>query len=155
MRNKNFIAEHRGGPLNKKNHYLLALWAADCAEHVLSTFTDISSDNRPQKAIELARAWASGKISVGDARNAAFAAHAAAREIQNSGKAASTAARAAGHAVATAHMADHSLQAANYALKTIELLNMSAEDEINWQNETLPKDIKNLILEAREKNAKN
>ena len=48
----------------------------------------------------------------------AVGAHAAAREVEI--KSASAAARAAGHAVATAHMADHSLGASLYALRAVE-----------------------------------
>src|SRR5438477_12832703 len=60
-----------------------ALWAADCAEHVLSNFESIrSNDDRPRKAIEAARAWARGEITMMMARAAAVQAHAAARESQ-------------------------------------------------------------------------
>jgi len=38
MRDKRFIAEHRGGPLKKEQHYQLIKWACDCAEHVLCLF---------------------------------------------------------------------------------------------------------------------
>lgn len=155
MRNKDFIAKHRGGPLSKENHILLILWAADCAEHVLSVFTNVSSDNRPQEALRLAREWANGNISVGEARNAAFAAHDAAREVKNTNKAACEAARSAGHAVATAHMADHSLQAARYALKAIKENSLSVNDELEWQNKHLPGEIKELVLNVRKENAKN
>src|SRR5262245_7566229 len=37
-------------------------------------------DDRPRRAIETARAWAAGAVSVGAARTAAVAAHAAARD---------------------------------------------------------------------------
>ena len=35
MRDKRFVAEHRGGPLKKEQHYQLINWACDCAEHVM------------------------------------------------------------------------------------------------------------------------
>lgn len=92
----------------------LTLWAADCAERVLSLFEDrYPDDRRPRDAVGAARAWARGEISVGAARRAAFAAHAAAREADDT--AARAAARAAGHAAATAHVADHARHAAAYA----------------------------------------
>ena len=35
MRDKRFIAEHRGGPLKKEQHCQLITWACTCAEHVV------------------------------------------------------------------------------------------------------------------------
>src|SRR5881394_2649753 len=117
MRDRRFVAVHRGGPLDKAKHRLLAVWAADCAERVLSLFEECTADDRTRRAIETARAWARGEVSGGTAQKAAVRAHAAAREMTS--KSAIAAARAAGHAVATAHMADHSLGAVIYALKAL------------------------------------
>ncbi|MGB8385376.1 MAG: putative immunity protein, partial [Dermatophilaceae bacterium] len=40
---------------------LLALWAAQCAEHVMHLFeAEESSDTRPRNAIDAARVWARG-----------------------------------------------------------------------------------------------
>ena len=148
MRDKRFIAVHRGGPLDLERHRLLVLWAADCAEHVLSIFeANYPKDGRPKKAIETARAWARGEISVGTARAAAFEAHAAARDATSD--AARAAARAAGHAVATAHMADHSLKASAFALEAIKISSpesaKAAELERIWQIEKAPAEIRPLI----------
>jgi hypothetical protein len=61
--------------------------------------------------------------------------------------------RAAGHAVATAHMADHSMGPVYYGLKAIKINGGTIESEINWQIKHLPKDIKELVLEGlRNKN---
>src|SRR4051812_38266872 len=109
MRDRRFIAVHRGGPLPRTEHYLLSVWAADCAEHVLPLFTAHSPDDRPRQAIETAREWAKGGIRVGVAQKAAVASHAAAREATD--PSAIAVARAAGHAAATAHFAEHSLGA--------------------------------------------
>lgn len=96
----------------------LALWAADCAEHVLPNFEEkCPQDGRPRKAIEAARAWARGELPVSAARKAAFAAHAAARDTDNA--AARAAARAAGHAAATAHVAGHARHAAGYSIRSL------------------------------------
>ena len=101
---------------NEQDHRLLAVWAADCAEHVLPYFEEkYPNDDRPRKAVEAARAWTRGEIRVGEARTAALAAHAAAREADDA--AACAAARAAGHAAATAHVAGHARGAASYAVK--------------------------------------
>jgi hypothetical protein len=146
MRDRRFVAVHRGGPLDIAKHRLLAAWAADCAEHVLSLFEECSSDDRPRAAIEIARAWGRGEAPVGAAQKAAVRAHAAAREMTS--KSAIAAARAAGHAVATAHMADHSLGAALYAQKAIVAIGASADVERAWQVEQLPYEVRELIVSA-------
>ncbi len=144
MRDKRFVAVHRGGPLDLKNHRLLVIWAAECAERVLPIFEEGSSDERPRKAIEAARAWARGEVSTGVAQKAAYAAHAVAREAKT--PEARCAARAAGQAVAAAHLADHSLVAANYAIKTIEKAGGSSADESTWQISRLPESIRELVI---------
>ena len=110
----------------------LVIWASDCAEHVLSFFEEkFPNDDRPRKAIEVARAWVNGEMSVGEARSAAFAAHAAARDARDAGEdLACEVARATGHAAATAHVAGHAVAAANYAAK-------DDSNERVWQYEKL------------------
>jgi len=151
MRDPRFVAVHRGGLLDLARHRLLASWAADCAEHVLPLFTArYPDDDRPRRAIETARKWVRGEASVGEARAAAFAAHAAARSATDA--AAREVARAAGHAVATAHMADHELGAAAYAIKAVRLAApepdamAAGERECRWQREQLPEAIRELVL---------
>lgn len=146
MRDRRFVAVHRGGPLDLATHRRLAKWAAGCAEHVLSLFKQHSSDDRPQHAIEMARAWSRGEVSAGDARKASVAAHAAAREVKS--KAATAVARAAGHAVATAHMAEHCLGASMYALKAVKAAGALVEAERAWQLEQLPDDLRDFITSA-------
>ena len=94
----------------------------------------------------MARVWAAGEVTVGAARTAAVAAHAAARDATNI--AAREAARAAGHAVATAHMADHSLGPAWYAVRAVRASAgvEAAERERAWQLEHLPPSIRELVL---------
>ena len=112
------------------------IWAADCAEHVLQYFEKAyPRDDRPRKAIEAGRAWARGEITVGEARTAALAAHAAARNAEH--PAARAAARAAGHAAGTAHAAGHAPHAANYAAAASEAAGVTGERE--WQYLHLPK----------------
>ncbi len=139
------MAVHRGGVLSVEHHRLLALWAADCAEHILTFFK--TKDERPWTAVKAARAWTIGEISVGEARKAAVNAHAAARE--SSELAQVYVARAAGHAVATAHMADHAPGAAVYAIKALraaEHTEASIQQEHKWQKDHLPEEIKALVL---------
>ena len=122
------MAVHRGGPLDVMRHRLLARWAADCAEHVLPLFARTHpDDHRPRLAIEAARAWSRGEITVGEARAAAVGAHAAARDASEG--AACAAARACGRAAATAHMADHSLGAAASAVEAVRLASPADDAE--------------------------
>ena len=59
-----FITVRRGGSLEDDDHRLLAVWAADCAEHVLHHFERARpGDDRPRRAIELGRAWARGEVT--------------------------------------------------------------------------------------------
>lgn len=136
MRDRRFVAMHRGGPLDRLSHAMLARWAADCAEEVLHLFTRHRADQRPTEALAMARAWANGNVKTGAAMKAAVACHAAARAATD--KAAIAAARAAGHAVATAHAADHSMGALLYALKAIEATGQDSTAELQEQLERLP-----------------
>jgi hypothetical protein len=146
MRDRRFIAVHRGGLLDIKRHRLLAAWAADCAAHVLPLFESCRSDDRPQLAVETAKAWARAEVSVGAACKAAVAAHAAARAATS--PSAIAAARAAGHAVATAHMADHCFGALLYSLKAVTAARASPEREREWQLGQLPDEVEELVLSA-------
>jgi hypothetical protein len=105
--------------LAKEDPKLQATWAADIALKVLPYFEEkYPGDNRPRKAIAACRAWVRGKIRVSEARKAALAAHAAARiATEDNNLPACMAARAAGHAVATAHVPRHSTGAGYYAAK--------------------------------------
>jgi hypothetical protein len=148
MRDKRFVAEHRGGPLTKDQHKQLILWACKCVENVLPLISK-KVDERLTNAIQIAKEWTKDNTSVGDARNASFDAIGVANELTNPIEIA--VARSVGHAVATAHMADHSLRAAEYALKAVKLADKSIENERKWQDKNLSPDIVDLILSARDK----
>ena len=150
-RDPRFVAIHRGGLLDEATHRLLAAWAADCAEHVLPLFaSEHPDDDRPALAIATARAWSRGEAAVGDAREAACAAHAAARDATD--PVAREVARACGHAAATAHMADHELGAPFYAIRAVRLASQASEAlaagkrECRWQHGQLPDPIRDLVL---------
>ena len=146
MRDKIFIAEHRGGLLKKEQHRQLMKWACKCSEHVLRLFGE-TLDERLNNAIIIGKEWADGKATVGNAMKASVAAHAVARESSNPISIA--VARSVGQAVATAHMADHSLGAALYALKAVKNADKSSDTERNWQNKQLPSEIRDIVLTAR------
>jgi uncharacterized protein GlcG (DUF336 family) len=149
MRDTRFVAAHRGGLLPLADHRLLAAWAADCAEQLLPLFERHSSDVRLRQAIEVGRAWARGEVRTGVAQRAAVAAHAAARECTH--EVAVAVARAAGHAVATAHAADHSLGVLIYGAKAITAAGGASNDEQVRQLAKLPKRLKTLVASAMEK----
>lgn len=126
---------------DQKDQQLLAHWAADCAERVLKLFTATRpNDERPAAAIAAARAWGCGEMRVGEARKAAFAAHAAARDTDD--ECARSVARAAGHAAATAHVANHARHAAAYAIKAVA--NVEAERE--WQRQHLAPHLQSVVF---------
>ncbi|HEX5472139.1 MAG TPA: hypothetical protein VFW73_09640 [Lacipirellulaceae bacterium] len=143
MRDHRFVAAHRGGPLDKASHILLARWAADCAEGVLPIFAQLSDDQRPQRAIETARAWANGEVKTGIAMKASVAAHAAAR--QTTDKAARAAARAAAQAVATAHFADHCMGALLYELKALEAARLNSDTKLRTRLNRLPVSLREIV----------
>ena len=104
-RDPRFITIRRGGTLQDDDHHLLAMWAADCAEHVLHLFEESRpKDKRPRQAIDLGRAWTRGDVTWTQARQAAFASNAAARKTSGAAK---FAALAAGQAAAVGHVAAH------------------------------------------------
>jgi hypothetical protein len=151
VRDPRFITIRRGGTLTVSDHRLLAEWAADCAEHVLYLFEAAQPvDARPRQAIETARAWVRGEITMSQARAAAGAANAAARDLSG---AARHAAHAAGQAVAVAHVAAHELGAAAYAIKAVGSAAPDGEreragrQECRWQREQLPDSIRDLVLD--------
>ena len=133
---------------DRPDQRLLAIWAADCAERVLPFFENAyPKDGRPRKAIEACRTGVrTGVFRMADIRKASLASHAAAREAKGNG-AACFAARAAGHAVATAHVPQHAFGAAYYGLKAIaaaDSANAKAKmaKELGWQSRHLPKNLR-------------
>jgi len=100
IRNPRFITVRRGGTLQDDDHRLLAMWAADWAEHALRHFEGARpKDDRPRRAIDLGRAWTRGEITWAAARTAAGHANAAARDLRAGAR---HAAYAAGQAAAVA-----------------------------------------------------
>lgn len=99
---------------------ILAVWAIDCVERVLPCFEEkYPDDPRSRNALETLHTWIdTGIFRMAEIRGTSLAAHAAAREVGED-KAARSAARAAGQAVATAHVFMHSLGAAMYAQQAV------------------------------------
>ncbi|MFI5274761.1 MAG: putative immunity protein [Ktedonobacterales bacterium] len=150
-RDRRLVTVRRGGILQDADHRLLAVWAADCAQHVLHFFEQVQpSDDRPRRAIEQAHAWVRGEITMTQARTAAGHAMGAARELSG---AAREAAYAAGQAAAVAHVAAHELGAAAYAIRAARAAAPEAERveaghmECQWQRAQLPSEIRALVLD--------
>jgi hypothetical protein len=151
IRDPRFITVRRGGTLQDDDHRLLAMWAADCAEHVLHFFEQAQlADDRPRRAIDLGRAWARGDITWSEARTAAGHANAAARDLRG---AARYAAYAAGQAAAVGHVAAHELGAAAYAIRAVRAAAPQDESaaagraECRWQRTKLSREIRELVLD--------
>jgi thymidine phosphorylase len=155
VRDPRFVTVRRGGTLTDSNHHLLALWAASCAEHVLHLFESARpEDSRPRQAIEHARAWVRGEVTMMQARAAGGHAMGAARDLRG---AARYAAYAAGQAGVVAHVAAHELGAAAYAIKAARAAAAPESDgeageavgrlECQWQRDQLPEVIRELVLD--------
>jgi len=151
VRDPRFVTIRRGGTLTDADHQLLALWAAACAEHVLDLFESVRpEDPRPRLAIEQARAWARGEVTMTQARAAGGHAMGAARDLRG---AARNAAYAGGQAAVVAHVAAHELGAAAYAIKAARAAAPEGEGEragrreCQWQRDQLPEPIRALVLD--------
>jgi hypothetical protein len=151
VRDPRLITIRRGGTLTDADHHLLAIWAADCAEHVLDLFEQTRPyDDRPRRAIELGRAWARGEVSMTEARTAAGHANGAARDLSGAPR---FAAYAAAQAANVGHVAAHDLGAAAYAIKAVRAAAPPGESEAagrrecRWQRDQLPAAIRDLVLD--------
>ena len=150
-RDPRFITVRRGGTLQDADHHLLAIWAADCAQHVLHLFEEMqSNDERPRRAIEAARAWTRGELKMMETRALGGHAMDAARDLHG---AARFAAYAAGQAAVVAHVAAHELGAAAYAIKAVretapkDRIEEFGRSECQWQRTQLPSEIRDLVLD--------
>lgn len=151
VRDRRLITIRHGGTLTDAHHRLLALWAADCAEHVLDLFeVEHSVDLRPREAISAARAWTRGELRMMDARALGGHAMGAARDLRG---AARFAAYSAGQAACVGHVAEHDLGAAAYAIRAVVAAAPADEGEstrhreCQWQRIQLPDEVRDLVIE--------
>jgi hypothetical protein len=151
VRDPRLVTIRRGGTLADADHHLLALWAASCAAHVVHLFEVVGpTDTRPRQAIEHARAWARGEVTMMQARAAGGHAMGAARSLHGPAR---FAAYAAGQAAVVAHVAAHELGAAAYAIKAVSAAApegggaVAARLERQWQHDQLPDAIRELVLD--------
>jgi hypothetical protein len=151
VRDPRLVTIRRGGTLTDEHHRLLALWAATCAEHVLPLFEAAApTDMRPRQAIEALRAWTRGELAMMRTRAAGGHAMGAARPLSGAPR---FAAYAAGQAAVVAHVPEHDLGAAAYAIKAVRASVSSTEvedagrAECRWQREQLPVEVRDLVIE--------
>ena len=148
MKKSKFSIAHKDDALaelvSNTDHKILAIWAIDCVERVMPYFEEEHpEDHRPRQAIETLQTWINtGVFKMAVIRSASLTSHAAAREVAED-NAARFVARAAGQAVATAHVPTHSVGAANYSLQAIHraTINSDADTvvarERDWQYQHL------------------
>jgi hypothetical protein len=154
IRDTRFITIRRGGTLVDEDHHLLAMWAAQCAQHVLRYFEEVRPDDeRPRCAIAVTYSWVQGAITMKQARAAAGASNSAAREVRELSDAAKLAALSAGQAAVVAHVAAHELGAAAYAIRAVmaaspvDKKELFRQKECQWQRERLPERIRDLVID--------
>jgi hypothetical protein len=130
--------------VSKTDQKTLAVWASDCVERVMPYFEKkYPQDHRPRNALQTLQTWMqTGVFKMAVIRKASLDSHAAAREVGEDSPARSVA-RAAGQAVATAHVPTHALGAAMYALQAIHRATNPADagtavaKEQDWQYQHL------------------
>jgi hypothetical protein len=121
--------------LPQEDRQELIRWTVACVERLLPVFeADHPEDPRLGDALDGARQFAAGRLSVGPMRKLAFGCHAAAREASTAP--ATAVARACGQAVAVAHMAGHSREIARYTSKA--LTGKTLAQELEWQRTHVP-----------------
>ena len=134
VRDPRLVTVRRGGTLTDEDHHRLALWAAECAEHVLPLFEAARPDDlRPREAIAAARAWTRGELPMMQTRALGGHAMGAARDLRG-------APRFAAYAAGAAAPAGHEEEA--------------RRDECRWQRDRLPVEVRDLVVEdQRRRNA--
>jgi hypothetical protein len=130
--------DHRIFQPDKK---VLALWAIDCAGHVLPYFEEkYPNDKRPRKALETLKDWIdTGIFKMSVIRRASLDAHVAAKDAKEDY--AKYVAHAAGQAVATVHVPTHALGSSVYSIRAVAVYSGNVNDglikERNWQLQRL------------------
>nr|BFF08848.1 hypothetical protein GCM10025699_01510 [Microbacterium flavescens] len=130
--------------LSEDDRRLVASWAADCAERVLSLFeAEAPGDDRPRDAIARTRAFARGDLTAAGEIKRRFVAGRAAGAVTS--RSAVAAARAAAQAAGVAHMGAHALGAAAYAARAAGAAetdaSAAAARELQWQLERMSDEV--------------
>jgi hypothetical protein len=126
--------------VGKTDQKTLALWAIECAERVMPYFEEkYPEDQRACQAIKTLKTWIdTGEFKMAVIRKASLDSHSAARDVGEDSPARS-AARAAGQAVAIAHVPTHAYGPAIYGQQAVHRAaepadaNAAAAKERDWQ----------------------
>lgn len=119
----------------EEDRHDLIRWTVACVECLLPVFeADRPEDPRLSDALDGARQYAAGRLSVGPMRKLAFGCHAAAREASTAP--ATAVARGCGQAVAVAHLAGHSREVVPYASEV--LTGKTLAHELEWLRTEAP-----------------
>ena len=118
-------------------------WSIECVNHLLPLLNN-KTNEKIINAINIGNNWIIGKSNTGDAIKISREIIKYVKTLNNELEILIT--RAAGQAVATAHMADHSMGPVYYGIKAIKLNGGSIDSEIKWQIEQLPNDIRDLVI---------
>ena len=143
MRDKNWVLEHRGGLLKIAQQKQLMKWSIECVNHLLPLLNN-NINEKIMDAITIGNNWIIGKANTGDAIKISREITKYVRTLTNELEILIT--RAAGHAVATAHMADHSMGPVYYGIKAIKINGGTIDSEIEWQIGQLPNNIRVLVI---------
>jgi hypothetical protein len=126
MRNRRFVAVHRGGLLTPEQHKELMAWALECLK-AADGLNGRPLDPPLLHAREAALAWLSGALPTGALMQAAREVHRFARTLENPVERA--VARAFGHAAATAHASDHAMGVPIYLAKAFRAAGLDGRPE--------------------------
>jgi len=133
--------------LSETDRRELVEWTIACAERMLPLFlAQCPDDERPRAALDAARAFMRGEMSIDDVRETAFACHAAAREAGD--PSALAAARVCGQAAAVAHMAGHARQVPRYTAKAFPGDRARRDEELAWQRMNVPARFEHYVYEG-------
>jgi len=125
------------------NQHLLALWAAECVEHVIKYYSVYyPNDYRVHDAINVAKGYATGQVSVIEARKIASEANRAAKDAEmDNNMVAQSVAKAACQAASTAHIKTNAISASTSSVKAKSLSSGGditvVQKEREWQYKRL------------------
>lgn len=139
---------------SKEQQKMFMDWAIKCAKHTLKFFEKVyPKDKRPRVALDVAKKYLkTGIFKMKIIRKAALDAHKAARKAEKEENlVACYAARSCGHAVATAHIAQHAYGSCLYSLKAVinhclENIEKNILKELNWQKKNLHPSLRNEVF---------
>ena len=126
MRNRRFVAVHRGGLLTVEEHKALMSWALECLKAADALYGR-TLDPTLIEAREAALAWLSGTKPTGALMEASREVHRFARTLDAPVERA--VARAFGHAAATAHASDHAMGVPIYLAKAFKAAGLEGGPE--------------------------